>query len=82
MEWIERESYEVRISSCCGDSYFLLDLELSHTRCPQYSFSVRCYNAIELNEDTEVLLRQHLIKLNLDRELDVLGYKSQYFTME
>ena len=61
------------------DSYFLLDLELSHTRCPEYSFSVRCYNAIELNEETEGQLRQGLNKSGLHRELDTLGYRNQHY---
>jgi hypothetical protein len=77
-----RESYR-GARSCCGermlDSYFLLDLELSHTRCPEYSFSVRCYNAIELSEDTEEQLRQGLNKSELHRELDILGYRNQYY---
>ena len=82
MSWSGRESYK-GARSCCGermlDSYFLLDLELSHTRCPEYSFSVRCYNAIELSEETEGQLRQGLNKSGLHRELDALGYRNQHY---
>ena len=82
MGWTERESYK-GARSCCGermlDSYFLLDLELSHTRCPEYSFSVRCYNSIEMSEETEGQLRQGLNKSGLHRELDTLGYRNQHY---
>ena len=40
---------------------------------------MRCYNAIELNEDTKETLRKRLLELNLTQELNVLGYKNQYF---
>ena len=60
------------------DSYFLLDLELSHTSCPEYSFSVRCYNAVELSAETEEQLRQGLNRSGLSRELGALGYRNQY----
>ena len=68
--------------SCCGGrlkSYFLLDLDLSNKRCPQYTFSVRCYTYLHLSQGTEEQLRSQLATSQLTLELDALSQRNQNF---
>ena len=72
-------------SSCCDESEleskFLLDLDLGQGQCPQYTFSVRCYNILEMTRSTLNVLKDKLRNLNMTKELASMKNQNQYFDL-